>query len=68
MPERLLDYLTRPNPTVVVESQGPMTFTYNVSWQPVENIEGWDDFNYQTLTTWFRSQLNRQVTEPDITP
>jgi hypothetical protein len=59
MPERLLDYLTRPNPTVVVESQGPTTFTYNVSWQPVENIEGWDDFNYQTLTTWFRSQLNR---------
>lgn len=68
MPERVLDYLTRPNPTVVVESEGPTTFTYNAAWKPVENIERWDDFNYQTLTTRFRSQLNRQVTEPDVTP
>ncbi|GIK00045.1 hypothetical protein Aspvir_004059 [Aspergillus viridinutans] len=67
MPERLLDYLTRPNPTVVVESTGPPKFTLNVAWKPIENIETWDEFDYQTLTTQFRSQLNRQVTLPDVT-
>jgi hypothetical protein len=55
MLEQLLDYLMRPNPMVVVESQGPTTFTYNDSWQLVENIKGWDNFHYQALTTQFRS-------------
>ncbi|GFF98314.1 conserved hypothetical protein [Aspergillus udagawae] len=68
MPEQLLNYLTRPNPTVVVESTRPPRFTYNVAWTPIENIKRWDEFNYQTLARRFRTELDRQVTLPDFMP
>ncbi|KAE8145680.1 hypothetical protein BDV25DRAFT_164122 [Aspergillus avenaceus] len=68
MPETLLSYLTRPNPRIARRAQGPVKFTFNNLWLPVENLEPWTEFNYETLMSLFGPDLSRQVDLDDPTP
>ncbi|PYH94677.1 hypothetical protein BO71DRAFT_352959, partial [Aspergillus ellipticus CBS 707.79] len=68
MPETLLSYLTRPNPRISRIARGPVKFTFNTLWFPVENVEPWTEFNYQNLMSLFSPDLSRQVDLADPTP
>ncbi|KAJ9296755.1 hypothetical protein DTO271G3_4954 [Paecilomyces variotii] len=68
MPETLLSYLTRPNPRISRKARGPVKYTFNSLWFPIENLEPWTEFNYQNLVSLFSPDLSRQVDLDDPTP
>ncbi|KAL2811844.1 hypothetical protein BJX63DRAFT_422081 [Aspergillus granulosus] len=67
MTETLLQYLTRRNPTVIASGAGKSKFAYSEEWETVEDLEIWSEFNYETLTSRFGEELQREVPQFDAT-
>ncbi|KAJ5803933.1 uncharacterized protein N7518_000236 [Penicillium psychrosexuale] len=65
MTQTLLSYLSTRNPTILAFAKPATTFTFNLEWEPVEEMREWTDFNYDTLQLRFRNDLNRHVSSFD---
>ena len=65
----LLEYLTRPNPTLNCTKSLVGTNTFNAKWDPITGLEDWADFNYDTLMRSYGQVLQQQVPSmPETSP
>lgn len=60
MPTTILQYLTRPNPTVTSYAiTGGLTI--NDEWNTIEGILPWEDFTYDILCAKFETELRKRI-------
>lgn len=65
----LLEYLTRPNPTLDCTKSSVGANTFNAKWDPITGLEDWTDFNYNTLMQLHGHVLRQQVSPmPETSP
>jgi hypothetical protein len=65
----LLKYLTRPNPILDCTKSSVGANTFNAKWDPINGLEDWDDFNYNTLMQAHGHVLRQQVPPmPETSP
>jgi hypothetical protein len=57
MSTTLLDYLTTPNPLVNSTHSKTGSNTDNFAWDPIEGVQDWDEFNYETLLSCYGDLL-----------
>lgn len=68
MTEPLHRYLSRPNPQPITPRSTTIktSWTFDSDWNPVEILEEWTEFNYNTLQTRFSAELNQLVSSVDV--
>jgi hypothetical protein len=61
----VLDYLTRPNPTLTYRTVAEGTLTVHDNWLPIEGTRPWEDFTYDILCSRYQTSLNKLIIQDD---
>lgn len=63
----VLEHLTKPNVNLKCY-EGYTTPTYNNDWDPIEDAEEWDKFNFQNLQQWYAPDLAQVINFNNLAP